>query len=1091
MGLNVGNLYIAVKGDLNPLDKALQSAWKASDKRAKQIEKSFTRMERKVKRAWKSMAAGIGGVIAGLSVGHLITETLKLADKYTLLEGRIKLVTKSTEEFNRVNDALFDLAQETRIGFDKTLEVYARFARATEQLGTSQEDLVRITDIVNKSIKISGASATEADAALIQFSQGLAAGALRGQELNSVMEQTPAIANAIADGMGIARTEIRKMAADGKLTAEVVTKALLAQGDAIDKEFSQIPLTVADAWTKISNTVGKAINETNKHTGATEKLADALDYLNSVLENVTDNMDRYLDVTISGLAAIAKIAAAGGALWLLPLVITKVHKAAVLLNLTMFKLQTGAIGVNSALFGTSVSAELAAGSLSKMKLAGMGLMAFFVGWELGKWANENFEEVRLAGLAAIAGITEKWIQFKFNLLQLGLDIKFGYLRIMGEIDNAMGEMVQKISDKIKGIGFTVKNPFGDDFVIGLDKAASGLDKVADRLKSTSDFTAEHEEATSNLRKEMGKAVGIHERTVEILIEERDWIKKTGEESDETAGKVIDNGNKVVKATEDNVNERIKLGQDLELKISELVNDEFDHKLFVLEKEVEAMEEVAGKDKALQDQVATYHEIKQNEILEAQKAANKSVLEDTIMNTDTLKDLNQTVVDAVIRGENVKVAVSRLSVDKLSGFAVKAAEKGLPQVLEAIGEAVGAWVGLGVSESATEGGSWQQRLASGAGYLAGAAAAVLAGKTIGNTFAEGGWLTDHPDGGTIRGGTGFRDDVFLGFTGGGTIANWGMANEYVMPKAQTTKYLPYLEAMRHNRFESGGMLKDPMKAAEEMNNNGFDIFGDQVVKDKNWKSAMYKAIAWYIGSGLGMIGGKEFGHNLFADGGTVDDQKREDATVMKYLDMINSARKEGEKGDFGGGDIALGLATEGIPFDNLWEWLRDRGGRIGEIIGDADRVLAVFMEDVLTPGKRVTSVTFDAMLEQAYNQIVEELLDTVVNTIDPLGIMEDPFNPLDPFDIFHDGTSFVPRTGPALIERGERILSRTDNRDLIDAVRNGGSGMSGDVTIENKPDIKVFIGTKELKDVVVMISDDLEARRNRRGQTGRTRLGFAG
>lgn len=1091
MGLNVGNLYIAVKGDLNPLDKALQSAWKASDKRAKQIEKSFTRMERKVKRAWKSMAAGIGGVIAGLSVGHLINETLKLADKYTLLEGRIKLVTKSTEEFNRVNDALFDLAQETRIGFDKTLEVYARFARATEQLGTSQEDLVRITDIVNKSIKISGASATEADAALIQFSQGLAAGALRGQELNSVMEQTPAIANAIADGMGIARTEIRKMAADGKLTAEVVTKALLAQGDAIDKEFSQIPLTVADAWTKISNTVGKAINETNKHTGATEKLADALDYLNSVLENVTDNMDRYLDVTISGLAAIAKIAAAGGALWLLPLVITKVHKAAVLLNLTMFKLQTGAIGVNSALFGTSVSAELAAGSLSKMKLAGMGLMAFFIGWELGKWANENFEEVRLAGLAAIAGITEKWIQFKFNLLQLGLDIKFGYLRIMGEIDNAMGEMVQKISDKIKGIGFTVTNPFGDDFVIGLDKAASGLDKVADRLKSTSDFTAEHEEATSNLRKEMGKAVGIHERTVEILIEERDWIKKTGDESDETSEKIIKNGNKVVAAAEDNVNERKKLGEDLEIKISELVNDEFEHKRFVLEKEVEEMVKVAGKDEALQDQIAKYRMLKMDEILEAEKEKNKNIIQRNFDTAEIVQDTNETVVNAFIRGENVKMSLAKLASDKISGFAIDAATEGLARILSALGVQVGANTALGVIQSSLEGQTWQQKLASGAAYLAGAGAAIYAGKELGKNFEYGGWIDNNPSGGVINTGSGFKDDVFLKYTqnkNGAPIKNMGMGGEYVVNKKATSKYFPIIEAINQDRlFADGGPVADPKSTAEDFNNAGFDTFWDTVLQTKgNFYAAIGAGIAYNAAGLAGMVAGKKLGKNLFAEGGMVmnyglgdlldplgivlDDEDKE--WIDDNLDPLGTADVLDDLSDF---------ITPDMDFGIIWDWLRSLP-IVGDTVKRGDKILTPFMEDALTPGKEVNASTTDRMIEGMYEGLAEELIDQLKGGIDQIEFRNGGF-----VGAYANGTDFVPQTGMALIHQGERVFTDVENQEIISAVKSG----KGEISIENKPEIKVYIGTKEIKDVVVMISDDLEARRNRRGQTGRTRLGFAG
>jgi tape measure domain-containing protein len=1123
-GIKAGTVFIAVKGDLTPLDKALKSAWDTADKRTKQISKFFDKMEARIKKSWNSISTGIKDAIIGWSLGEIITETLKLADKYTLLEARVKLVTKSTEEFEKVNKRLFEVSQNTRVSYQDTLTLYARLARATEDLGTPQKDLLRVTDLINKSLKVSGATATESSNALIQFSQGLGAGALRGEELNSVMEQTPALADAIADGMNIARAEFREMAKQGKLTSEAIIEGLLKQGSSIDKEFSKIPLTISDAWVKITNTVGKAINETNKYTGATSALAEAMDYLNGILEAVTDDMDRYLGVTISGLKALAKIAAAGGALWLLPIVLTKIHKAALLANLTFFKLRTGALKLSDALFGVSVKAQLAAGSLKKMQLAGYALMAFFAGWELGKWANDNFEEVRIAGLATVAGLSKAWIEFKFFFLQLWTSIKFGYLEIVGEIDHAMGAMLQGVADKMKDFTFTIKNPFGDDFVLGLDKAASGIEKVADRMKSSKTAAEEHAQATDKLNKERDKAIEIHNRTVEILIEQRDWEKKLEDQNEQTTESIVKNEGKVTETVRAHTDEQVKLKEKLTEDIHELTTSKLEHELWSLDREMEAKLKVAGEDKELQQQVADWYKLKKNDILENNNETLGSILENTIANTDTLKELNQTVVDAFIRGEDAKEAVARLAVDKLSGFATKAVEKGLPKMLEGLGQAVGGWLGFGVSETATEGETWQEKLATGAGYLAAAAGAIMAGKAVGSKFkdggmvgfAEGGWLSQHLDGGVIRGGTGFRDDVFLGFTGGGSVANWGMANEYVMPKAQTSRYLPQLEAMRHNRFEAGGPVRDPMEAAKEMNNNGFDIFADTVVATGNWKKAIAVSVAWYLGSALAMIGGKEFGKNLFfADGGQVSldkgsklekgGQKFEqegfsiesgngqggkittnspDPVISKYIDLINEQIEIAEKADISGGELKI---TNLLPFDELWSWLRDRGGRIQEIVEDADRVLSIFLRDVFDPEKSVTNATFEEMIKQAYEQIVEELQDVLLNTIDPLGIMKDPFNPLDPFDLFHTGTDFVPKTGPAIIERGERIFSRTDNEEIMNILRGEGGESGGQVVIESKPQIKVTIGGNEIKGYILDVTDDYNTKKSRRGVTGRTRF----
>jgi tape measure domain-containing protein len=1066
------------------------------------------------------MTTGIGGLISSLSFGALITETIKLADKYTLLDGRVKLVSKTSKEFEKAQENLFKIAQNTRIGYAKTLEVYARFARATEELGTSQDDLARLTDIVNKSIKISGATATEADAALIQFSQGIAAGALRGQELNSVMEQTPAIANAIADGMGIARTEIRKMAAEGKLTAEVVVKALLKQGKAIDEEFSKMPLTIADAWTKITNTVGKAINETNKHVNATENLAKMLDSLNSILEKVTDNMERYLDVTLSGLKAIAKIAAAGGAMWVLPLVITRIHKAAVLANFIFFKWQAGALKLNTALYGTSVSARLANKSLSKMHLLGQGLMAFFVGWELGKWANENFEEVRMAGLAAVAGLTEQWIKFKFGLQQLWIDLKFGYLEMVGSIDVATGEVIQGIADKFAGLSFTVKNPFGDDFVIGLDAASDKLSEVANRLKESGDVTGEHQEAVATLNEEYTKAIGIHKRTVDIIIEQRDWEKKAAETHEESADQFIEKEIEKSEAIKELSDEQKGIREDLTEKIHELENTEFDHKMWLLDQEVAKMVEVAGKDKLIQDQVALYHKLKQEEITKNFKKNESLRLKDFINTKEIMTDVNRSLVEAIIRGENTKVAVAKVAQDKLTDFSVRAATEGLSQIISGIAEQIGAWISLGAAQGLTIGESVKAKLASGAVYIAGAATAVMAAKAVSNNFAEGGWIDSHPHGGILRGGSGYKDDVFLKYTDGGSTINMGMGGEYVMDKKTTQANLPLLEWMRGKEkrvfAQGGGLFGDegslptgappgwPSDApwppiidtgdvgglfgggrkpkdwkdregpgistkgavneeaiwntAEEINNSGFSTFVTSLFSSGfNWYKAVIDSIIYYGGVGLGTIAGKEVGKNLYSDGGQVEVKEYSDGGIL--------------------GDIA-GTILDVLGWDvgDIWDYLRSFDF-IGDFVKLADTLIFPFVRDAATPG---VTPGFESILEGLKNSF-DDLLDLVVDALQDL--LEDT---IDPFDIFHSGTSFVPATGPAIVERGERILSAGDNKEVMAILRSGGNG--GRITIESKPSIKVMIGNKELKNFILDITDDYDVKKSRRSVTGRTRYG---
>ena len=173
-------------------------------------------------RALRSVA---GGLLAALS----IRELGRAADEYTNIGNRIRLVTDSTEEFNTVQAEVVALAQRTRTDLGATAELYARVARSTEDLGASQREVLTFTESVNQALQISGATAAEAGAGVIQFAQGLASGALRGDELRSVMEQMPRLASALADNLGISIGELRKLGEQGKLTSEAVFDAIKRQ----------------------------------------------------------------------------------------------------------------------------------------------------------------------------------------------------------------------------------------------------------------------------------------------------------------------------------------------------------------------------------------------------------------------------------------------------------------------------------------------------------------------------------------------------------------------------------------------------------------------------------------------------------------------------------------------------------------------------------------------------------------------------------------------------------------------------------------------------------------------------------------------
>ena len=230
----------------------------------------------KAEKATDGLRDSFGGLktaIAGLGLGALIREGIQLADTYANMRGRLSLVTNGTTELNAVTEKLFASAQRARVGFEATADLYSSLARSTKSLGTSQTDLLQVTETINKALIVSGASAATAEGALVQLGQGFASGTLRGDELNAVLEGTPRLAQAIADGMGVTVGQLRALGAEGKITGETVFNALKSQKDAVEKEFAKMPTTVAQSFVVLQNEILRYVGQANSASGVTGVLA--------------------------------------------------------------------------------------------------------------------------------------------------------------------------------------------------------------------------------------------------------------------------------------------------------------------------------------------------------------------------------------------------------------------------------------------------------------------------------------------------------------------------------------------------------------------------------------------------------------------------------------------------------------------------------------------------------------------------------------------------------------------------------------------------------------------------------------------------
>lgn len=278
MTKNVGDIEYVIKANTAELLRAdkqvrdttngMESGFKRADKAAASLTTSFG-----------SLSLVATSLMAILSV----RQVSQYADSWTTLNNKLANAIRPSEQLVDVTERVFNITQQTRGSLDATASLYARLERATREYGTSADDLAKLTTIINQGFVVSGATAQEAENAIIQLSQGLASGALRGEEFNSVNEQGNRLIVALADSMGVGIGQMRQMAAAGKLTTDVVVNGLLSQGVTIGNEFANTTTTISQALQVAGNNITKFFGENSTVKTGTAIFNDAVI---SVSENI-------------------------------------------------------------------------------------------------------------------------------------------------------------------------------------------------------------------------------------------------------------------------------------------------------------------------------------------------------------------------------------------------------------------------------------------------------------------------------------------------------------------------------------------------------------------------------------------------------------------------------------------------------------------------------------------------------------------------------------------------------------------------------------------------------------------------------------
>ena len=258
--------------------------------------------ERETTKAARSFGL-LESALAAVGVTLTGREFIQRADEARTLAAQIGRTTDNAWEFTRAQRALYDIAQDTGQEISATTALYARLDRATQQLGQSQAVQLELTQTINRAVALSNTTNQAAAGSLFQLGQGFAAGALRGEELNSVLEGTPRLAQAIADGMGVPIGALREMGAEGELTSQRIVTALLATSAVIEEEFGGVAETVSRALTRVDNAFTAFVGRVDEAAGTSAVFARNLDFLVDKFESAAfqDSAVRAMEILTEAL----------------------------------------------------------------------------------------------------------------------------------------------------------------------------------------------------------------------------------------------------------------------------------------------------------------------------------------------------------------------------------------------------------------------------------------------------------------------------------------------------------------------------------------------------------------------------------------------------------------------------------------------------------------------------------------------------------------------------------------------------------------------------------------------------------------------
>ncbi|EFT2973812.1 tape measure protein [Escherichia coli] len=293
MSEKAGEIYYDIEADVSGLLKAQGKANKSLDS----IGNSATNAAKKMDELQTNINRVAGAIAASLVVdwGKAF---LVAADNMSQLNARIERLTGSAATASQTMQSLMRISSATGGSLQDTAKLWETLSTALRDTGATNDQIIQLTETLQKIGRIGGSSSEEMANALRQFGQSISSGTIRAEEFNSILEQMPELARQIAAGMGVSIGELRQLMLDGKLTAEEALNAIQKQTGSVNAEFEKLPRTLSQANTALTNSFLSMIDSVNQATGASNGLV-------AVIDSMTAALDRLVGKAISADAQIS------------------------------------------------------------------------------------------------------------------------------------------------------------------------------------------------------------------------------------------------------------------------------------------------------------------------------------------------------------------------------------------------------------------------------------------------------------------------------------------------------------------------------------------------------------------------------------------------------------------------------------------------------------------------------------------------------------------------------------------------------------------------------------------------------------------